>query len=339
MSRLGYFKKEDIFQAISAVEKTILTNPQPVTSNESRNIPNSQHDLSSKPLHPFKSPLKYCKRHGNGSHNTEECRAIKKKDKNSDINKSSSSYVLRVPSLKSAVLELHGSILNKNMIFQLDPGASLSFISENEIQSLGIKPIPLTDTKSVEVASGDIYKINKCVDLEFSIHKIPHKTFTEKFYIIPGKLSVILLGSTFLLNEEVQIDYREARLRIGDHYLFFDSVSKEFSETPDSILAEKALVLKLNNDNPVPKEKLLINSFANLNPELGNIPNQTMPISLTSKKPVRRLPYPIPFALRQALKQEIERLLKLKIIKKSTSPYSCPAFPILKKNWKNTFSR
>lgn len=55
-----------------------------------------------------------------------------------------------------------------------------------------------------------------------------------------------------------------------------------------------------------------------------------MGIKLTSKQPVRRLPYKIPLKLEDAFKEELERLLKLSIIRKSSSEYA--SFPILKKN-------
>ncbi|KAI5153277.1 hypothetical protein ENBRE01_3161 [Enteropsectra breve] len=75
-----------------------------------------------------------------------------------------------------------------------------------------------------------------------------------------------------------------------------------------------------------------LNEYAAHNPTLGAIPNVEMEIKLTDSKVVRHLPFPVPFKLHSAFKEEISRLLKMGIITESKSNYSCPAFVILKSN-------
>ena len=47
-------------------------------------------------------------------------------------------------------------------------------------------------------------------------------------------------------------------------------------------------------------------------------------IDLTDNNPVRSRPYPLPYALRENFKREIEDMLSLGIIRESNSPFACP---------------
>ena len=59
-------------------------------------------------------------------------------------------------------------------------------------------------------------------------------------------------------------------------------------------------------------------------------------IKLTSATPVRSKPYPIPFATREALKQDIDEMLKLGVIRESrSSPYASPVVIVKKKDGSN----
>ena len=55
-------------------------------------------------------------------------------------------------------------------------------------------------------------------------------------------------------------------------------------------------------------------------------------IELTESKPVRSTPYPIPFAMHDKVKDEIDDMLKIGIIEPSVSPYSSPLVIIKKKD-------
>jgi RNase H-like domain found in reverse transcriptase/Reverse transcriptase (RNA-dependent DNA polymerase)/Integrase zinc binding domain/Integrase core domain len=53
-------------------------------------------------------------------------------------------------------------------------------------------------------------------------------------------------------------------------------------------------------------------------------------IHLTTIDPVHQKPYPLPFALREALSQEIDAMLELQVIEPSTSPYASPVVMVKK---------
>ena len=60
-------------------------------------------------------------------------------------------------------------------------------------------------------------------------------------------------------------------------------------------------------------------------------------IRLTSDKPVRTKPYPLPFMSREIVCEEVRRMLETEIIEPSKSPYSSPIVIVKKKDGSNRF--
>ncbi|GFR80743.1 zinc finger protein [Elysia marginata] len=56
----------------------------------------------------------------------------------------------------------------------------------------------------------------------------------------------------------------------------------------------------------------------------GTVSTEEHRIKLTSLSPVRQRPYPVPYAMRQTLRDELKKMEDLEIIRKSSSPYSSP---------------
>ena len=55
-------------------------------------------------------------------------------------------------------------------------------------------------------------------------------------------------------------------------------------------------------------------------------------IELTENDPVRSRPYPLPYAMRENLKREIDDMLSLGIIRESSSPFASPIVIVKKKD-------
>ena len=55
-------------------------------------------------------------------------------------------------------------------------------------------------------------------------------------------------------------------------------------------------------------------------------------IELTNNNPVRSRPYPLPYAMRENLKREIQDMLSLGIIRESNSPFASPIVIVRKKD-------
>ena len=58
-------------------------------------------------------------------------------------------------------------------------------------------------------------------------------------------------------------------------------------------------------------------------------------IEMVTDEPVRVKPYPIPYNLREELKQDIEQMMDMGVIRKSDSPYSSPIVIVRKKDGSN----
>ena len=58
----------------------------------------------------------------------------------------------------------------------------------------------------------------------------------------------------------------------------------------------------------------------------------TCEIRLTTEDPVRCKPYPVPYARREAIKQEVNKMLELGVIERSNSPYAAPVVMVPKKD-------
>ncbi|GFR81445.1 Pol polyprotein [Elysia marginata] len=67
----------------------------------------------------------------------------------------------------------------------------------------------------------------------------------------------------------------------------------------------------------------------------GTMSTEEYRIELTSSTPVRQRPYPVPYAMRQTLYDELKKMENLEIIRKSSSLYSSPVVVVKKKDGSN----
>ncbi|GFS23678.1 Gypsy retrotransposon integrase-like protein 1 [Elysia marginata] len=67
----------------------------------------------------------------------------------------------------------------------------------------------------------------------------------------------------------------------------------------------------------------------------GTVSTEEHRTELTSSTPVRQRHYPVPYAMRQALRDELKKIEDLEVIRKSSSPYSSPVVVVKKKDGSN----
>ena len=76
------------------------------------------------------------------------------------------------------------------------------------------------------------------------------------------------------------------------------------------------------------QEKEMMNTLSRHEEVFSNIPGKTSiikpKIELTENNQVRSRSYPLPYAMRENLKNEIEDMLNLGIIRESNSPFASP---------------
>ena len=80
----------------------------------------------------------------------------------------------------------------------------------------------------------------------------------------------------------------------------------------------------------------MLNTLSRHKEVFSNIPDKTNmikhKIELTENNPIKSRPYPLPYAMRENLIEEIEDMLSLEIIRESNSPFASPIVIVKKKN-------
>jgi hypothetical protein len=341
MSNLGLNTQEEIVKCINAVEETLImtASKEMRFGKERRNngikseSTYSSKNYESKPEMKYSNKnyeSKFCKKHGTCKHDTRECRSLRKEDfkEKKDEHKKDKNFVLREPLPRIGGLEFDGQINKHQTTFLLDPGATKSYLSKKMVAELYVKTTALNEIEKTQIASGSIGNIYEKTSISFNLSKIPDVTFKTDFFVISGNLPFALLGEPFLIQEEVKIDYKEATVRIGDCVIFLDQKYSDWKETPDNDLIEKAFLTTQRED----LRRNIVKRFAIKNSVLGTIPGTEFRIELTNNMPINMQPYPIPSKVYESVKNEIQKLEDLNIIRKSKSSFASPAFPIFKKN-------
>ncbi|KAL8613947.1 hypothetical protein ACOMHN_023183 [Nucella lapillus] len=82
----------------------------------------------------------------------------------------------------------------------------------------------------------------------------------------------------------------------------------------------------------------LLKQFSqSLTDEPGKTTLETCTVELTTKQPVHAKAYPIPYATRQVVEEEMDKMLKLGVIEPSRSPYCAPVVIVRKKSGEHRF--
>ncbi|KAK7095116.1 hypothetical protein V1264_006567 [Littorina saxatilis] len=97
--------------------------------------------------------------------------------------------------------------------------------------------------------------------------------------------------------------------------------------------------VKLGPDLTEDQQKELHDFMGDFTHRFSDVPGSTSlvehEVHLTSDVPVRSKPYPIPFQARKSLKKDIDNMLKMGVIRESSSPYSSPVVVVKKKDGTN----
>lgn len=97
-------------------------------------------------------------------------------------------------------------------------------------------------------------------------------------------------------------------------------------ESPPSIATETYQDVNIDNDLSDPQKDEVRRLLLDFQDVLSDIPNRTNlaqhEIHLTTTDPIRNKPYQIPFALRDAVRDDIKKMIEMGIIESSESPYA-----------------
>jgi len=248
----------------------------------------------------------------------------------------------------------------------LDSGATVSAISESLFQILNLNPnqhkiplFPLTGILLTTALSTKSIKIKSQIYLNFSIQN--YKT-QGIFLVVPQLSTPIILGTDWLLENGVTIDYhsKEISLPSIDNRIPFKVIKdddpsslinslKNISVTDDHLTMYERPSHLIHQTYPFETEKnIALNDFP-----LSDSQQQLM-TSLLQKydhifkdqpglhtffsykfnvkphDPYKVKPYPVPFSRRPAVQQEIDKMIKWGVIERSDSPYNNPLITVIK---------
>lgn len=80
-------------------------------------------------------------------------------------------------------------------MLRIDPGASLSFISEKLLNEINVKlPLErLEEPIQIQTATGENINIKSKIHGTLSFERLPGQNIQDSIYILPGNLNVVLL--------------------------------------------------------------------------------------------------------------------------------------------------
>ncbi|MGL5707932.1 MAG: reverse transcriptase domain-containing protein [Aeromonas sp.] len=325
MERLGIYDPNEIIQKIKSIEIKLLEQQEHKQKINFENNKDSQTLSNNNKT----GTEKYCHYHKSTYHDAKECKNLKRKN----ITKTTSALTIKEPMSTISSLLLNIKINDQRISGILDTGAVWNFISINQLEQLNMLKDLKEANGNVQFADGSLGDIVGEVCIKFTIQEFPLTNYEAMFKVIRSKLELLILGSPFLKNNNAKIDYDSMKIALNEHVFYLEpEYNEKWENTPDAVISRNVFVASECSD-PI-KNKILrrIAEYQRNNPAQGTIPNEEMIITLTSNIPIQSYPYPCPFKLQKLVDEEIERLINNGVIKKSTSRYSSPAFPLLKKN-------
>lgn len=221
------------------------------------------------------------------------------------------------------------SILVKDNAFPalFDSGANISVCSEDTVlrfqklvHCLNIFPSP---TYTVSTADGTPLCISRIVEVPVSIE---NKTKKVKFHVVPSIKPSIILGMNFAEIFRISVCFK----------------TNSFEVSPQVSLLNQQQVCAINGLSDISNQpKELVDKYQQVVKKFSSLAHTdflsetnviTHHIETGDAKPHRQRQYPLSPALLEHLNAEIDKLLKLKVIEKSNSPWCSPVLLVKKKD-------
>jgi len=248
----------------------------------------------------------------------------------------------------------------------LDSGASVSAISENLFKTLKNDPakhdIPLFPLAGILLTTALSHKSVKIKSQIYLTFKIQNYETHGVFLVVPQLSTSLILGTDWLLDNGVKIDYDKKQITllplkdkipftvIADYdpnslinSLKHIKIDTQFSPSTennpnsinDSLPFENERSIALNDISLDEQQQIQMNDLIqDYNHIFQNRPGLhkffTYKFNVKPHEPYKIKPYPVPFARRPAVQQEIDKMLEWQIIERSDSPYNNPLVTVIK---------
>ncbi|KAF9760626.1 Retrovirus-related Pol polyprotein from transposon [Nosema granulosis] len=335
-----------VMKSLSVKEKEMLLNMQAETLTEIKkalikheklqNLYNPQDNLKVEynSKHPGRTPQarNYCSYHKSTTHNTNECVAYANYRKRNSTGRNNINnrelLAVNTEEIRSQAnidgnktkLTLPSTLNGLNTTLIIDTGADLNFVSKEVAERIPNSSKTIINNTNILFANGSKEKLTEKHTVTFNDIRSGVLS-KEEFYVIPSLPYDGILGQKFLQKHNCTICFKEGTVNLSKPNL--DQPMNPDEEMLNKIYSPYAAINHVEH---------IVEMYKNKNPRLGLIKGCNMHLYLNDNTPVRKKPYPISLNYIPKVKEEIKKLLEMKIIRKIESPYAAPAFPKTKKN-------
>lgn len=309
---------------------------------------------------------KYCSKHGQCKHTTQECRDL---GKSNNSNKGETkknhppAYTIGVNNLNSGVagmgitLQAHVNKSASQFKALVDGGAQVSLMSPSCYQRISddVRIIATHANAVITAVNGARLNVQGKVRVRVKLPAVSAlREFEHDFFIVSDLRPEIVLGQDFLEKHSFLVDHGQRAVML-DHTLPDEPPGKAYEAMMASIPWEEKVDITVPMETQMPSSPewnpgnltpnpefpsdYEINDLTTLYPSIigtkttvGNFSKGFHAIPLIENaKPVVCKPYRIPHTMFSFVKDEIETMLKQGIIRESQSEFASPAFVVPKK--------
>ncbi|KAG0435924.1 Retrovirus-related Pol polyprotein from transposon opus, partial [Dictyocoela muelleri] len=338
---------EEIYQSIYLVEDILIQKfiTALSTKKQENYIRTANHvrptNTKSQKYPEHRQQQKFCKYHKSKTHDTNECIAlskIKRKNTRKDDNKKkdiepSHNYGITSQYTNIKVLEIPIRINDLQLTAMIDTGADKNYISKDIITKIQIETDKMEKPLPAECANGDLINITHTAKISFKCAADKTIDYLCIFHILPCKKNTIILGMTFLKQNQVLIDLKNNIIVIDGREYELEGACNEEPMLEDQISTNTKIFNILESKKKIDN---LIKALKITNPEIGKIDVAKHEIQLNNEKIKIKTTknYSVPVCLQKDLMKHLNDLETLEIIKKANPSYCAPAFVTRKKNGK-----
>ncbi|ORD93650.1 YI31B [Enterospora canceri] len=288
----------------------------------------------------YKEVKKYCPKHKSYTHSARECfsegcgrtqgHADKDKSSSQSQNKEKRNSketlgMILERRTECRKLEVMGNHNGQELRIVLDTGTRLSYINRDVKERMKLEGKPREGL--IHMANGKEETIKEGVDIRLSFTEVPHTEYKVKALVMHNLFGELVLGLDFMCNNEVRMDLKNGIVVLDGYELDILEFRKGTEASPEDLLVDRL--------GGIEQEETLdsiVEEFKGKNPAVGLFSGVEHKIQLPTTTPIQCKPYPLPYRVEEELKQQVEELIRLGIVEKSTGKYASPSFAVVKKN-------
>ena len=342
--RLNANSFEEMFQLISTTEKMIEDQMQErveieanirqhkinerATNNKNFHYRNN-NDVSDQKRGRNNS-RRFCSFHRTNSHSDEECRRNRRnyESRGNEEKSERRTFFLEEPQKMVKTLEIRIIIGSSEINAILDTGCFHSLIPSTIAKDEHLEIKESKSSRTLTTISKEEIMTSLESEFEFSVKEMPEMKLKTSALVVTNMQPFIILGLKFIQENNCLLDFSTSTIRIKGRSFPLSRQNVDNAE-PDREISEKTSALNIQNYSTIQRK---IEKLSNMKLKENTFLGVEHSIKLISEKPISQKAYAIPLKLQQQVKDEVKRLLEMKLIRKSQSNFASPAFPLVKRD-------